>query len=789
MSTWWLRQPLAYAALAAVAGILTAEATGWHGRTWVALAMLLGVAGLVAGKRLGVSRTGWVLLAVGLGFGFWHQRRLEATYGHPLLQALEAAGELEVVLEVRVLRALAGTSGQMRLDLQTGEVRARATGELLGGACRLQAWLGPEQAEALGGRGRVSGRLRPLRPALNEGEFSARDFGLRSGFLGELQVLEVEALPESWWRAGLRQTWALAERFRLRIRERLVPGLENRPDELAVIQAMALGASEDTDPRVEEPFRGSGTLHVFAVSGLHVGLIALLLRRVLLPLRLRRPVLVAVVIPLVFAYAFITGWRPSAARAALMIGLLLLGSLLQRRGALLNGLGAAALLLMVWDTHVLFLPGFQLSFGVLLAIALLAGWFWGRLEPWVELDPFLPSTLATTWQRWGLKARRFVSGLLGTSCAAWTGSLPLMWYHFHTITPVGLLANCLLVPAAFVCLSLACASLGASCLPFGGGLQTWCNGLNGHCAAFMLKSAEAFARLPGANAHLPPPTQWLSRDQVELRVLALPYGAEAALLRTEGRFWMLDAGAANDYGRVVLPTLRRAGVNRLTGWVLSHADASHLGGVEPLLRALPVGGIWHPQHEPWAADSGATRMRQLLEKTAPLMPRTRFQPLTGEQSLELCAGLHPARLTVLYPTAVDRQGLADDRGLVARLEVGAMRVLWTADAGFVTEKALLDRRVDLRCDVLLRGAHGTDFHGTAGFLEAAAPRLILNAGPERPPGGKAPSSVRAYAMKHQVPLLFLSESGGVTLRLRDDEATLLRVETFVGGAVFEVPLR
>lgn len=791
MSTWWLRQPLAYGALAAIAGILIAEATGWQERTWVALTMLVGVAGLVGGKSLGVSRTGGVLLAVMLGFGFWHQQRLQATYEHPLLRALEAAGELDVVLEARVLRAEAALGGQVRLQLQTGEVRSRATGEVLGGPCRLRAWLGQEQAALLGGRARVSGRLLPLRAALNEGEFSARDFGLRSGFLGEVQVREAEALEESAWRAWLRHVWVLAERCRVRILERLVPGLEGRPDELTVIQAMALGASEDTDPRVEEPFRGSGTLHVFAVSGLHVGLIALILRRALLPLRLRRPVLVAVVIPLVFAYAFITGWRPSAARAAWMIAILLLGSLVERRGALLNGLGAAALLLMIWDTHVLFLAGFQLSFGVLLAIALLAGWFWEKMEPWVELDPFLPSTLATPRQRFGLGVRRFASGLLGTSCAAWTGSLPLMWFHFYTITPVGLLANCLLVPAAFVCLSLACASVGASFLPFGGGLQTWLNGLNGHCAAFMLTSAETFARLPGAHAHLPPPTQWLDRSEVELRVMALPYGAEAALLRVGGRFWMLDAGAANDYGRVVLPTLRRAGVNRLAGLVLSHADASHLGGVEPLLRALPVAGVWHPQHEPWAADSGATRMRQLLEKTAPLRPQTRFEPLKTEQSLELEPGgdLRPARLTVLYPTAADRQSLADDRGLVARVEVGALRVLWTADAGFVTEKALLDRRVDLRCDVLVRGAHSVDFHGTSAFLEAAAPQLILNAGPERPPGGKAPSSVRAYAARQQIPLLFLSESGGVRLRLRDDEATRLHVETFVGDEDFEVSLR
>ncbi len=700
---------------------------------------------------------------------------------------MASAGELAVTLDARVRRAET-QAGQVRMQLEASHIKLHSAATALAQPCLLRARVTREQAAQMSGQCQLTGLLVPLRDAANEGEFSARAFGLRSGFLGELQVLQVRAGAESWWRSLPRRARDAAEQCRAFIKTRLALGLEERADELTVIQAMALGAAEDTDPRVEETFRRSGTLHVFAVSGLHVGLICLILQRVLRPLRLRRPVLVATLIPLVFAYAFITGWRPSAARAALMIALLLLGMLAQRRGALLNSLGAAALLLLAWDTHALFLPGFQLSFGVLLAIALLAGRFWERMQPWVELDPFLPAPLASGRQRLGLVLRRFVSRLFGTSCAAWLGSLPLMWHHFHTVTPVGLLANCLLVPSAFICLSLACASLGAGFLPFGERLQASLNRVNGLCASFMLGSAGSFARLPAASLHLPPPTRWFDRSAVELRVLALPFGAEAALLRADGRIWMLDAGAANDYGRVVLPTLRRAGVNRLDGLFLSHADAAHIGGAEPLLRALPVAAVYHPLHEPWPPDSGATRMRQLLEKSAPLLPRARFTPLAAEQSVTLSTTCHPARLTVLYPTAADRHRLADDRGMAALIELGALRLLWTADAGFVTEKALLDRRASLRCDVLLRGAHGSDFHGTAAFLKAASPKLILNAGPERAPGGKTPANVREHAARHEIPVLFLNEHGGVTLRLRDDEDRTLHVETFRTGLVFEIPI-
>lgn len=799
MISWRRRHPLACGALAAVCGILASDAIGWGLVVWAGLALVVLVT-WTASRPGASARAVWSFALLLCLFGGLHQRRLAATRGHPLLARLEAEGTVSVEVEARVLRAAlpspaaaedggeARAPQRARLDLLADTVRLKAFDEEITLPCRLRAWVTPELAALAVDRCRMTGMLLPLRSALNEGEFSARDFGLRSGVVAGLQVQAIHPQETSWWQGLPRRLRDTAESCREFIRRQLALGLSGRPAELAVMQAMALGASEDTDPRVEEPFRRSGTLHVFAVSGLHVGLICLILRRLLRPLRLRRPVMVAMLVPLVFAYAFITGWRPSAARAALMIALLLIGTLAQRRGALLNSLGAAALLLLAWDTHTLFLPGFQLSFGVLLAIALLGGWFHERMRPWVELDPFLPPSLATNGQRLALAARQFAAGLLGTSSAAWLGSLPLMWVHFHTVTPVALMANCLLVPCAFVCLSLACLSLGLSLLPGCTGLQTGLNQINGHCASLMLASAGRFASLPGASLHLPPPSRWFGRGDFELNVLALPFGAEAALLRARDRFWMLDAGSAADFGRVALPALRRAGVNRLNGLVLSHADAAHVGGAEPLLRAFPVTVVHHSMHEPWRQDSSATSMRRLLEKTAPLFPRSSFQPLGLEQTATLSPHLHPGRLTVLYPAAEDRRPLADDRGLVALIEVGALRILWTADAGFVTESTLLARQVNLRCDVLLRGAHGSDHHGTAAFLEAASPRLILNAGPEHPPGGKAPAAVREHARRHAVPLLFLSEHGGVTLRMKNDSARHVEVRAFKSGLRLDLPL-
>ncbi len=796
ISIGWRRQPLFFSALAAVAGILAAEfrpLAAASAADWLSLG-LLALAAWLAPFCRNLPRAPFALALIFCLFGGLHQRRLADTYGHPLLHYLEQTTTPETGVEAevrgRVLRVWVKPGERTRCDLLVSSVRLTKESRAWNEPCRLRVFLPKGHDPAIADECVLLGMLRPLQQAANEGEFAGRDFALRSGAVANLQITRVTPLESSRWRSIPRRLRDAADRCRTHIQQKLALGLEHRPDELTVIQAMALGASEDTDPRIEEPFRRSGTLHVFAVSGLHVGLISVILRWMLRPLRLRRPWLVAALVPLVFAYAFVTGWRPSAARAAIMVAILLAATLAQRRPALLNSLGVAALLLLGWDTHQFFQAGFQLSFGVLIAIALLAGLFAKQLKPWAELDPFLPPALATSAQQAGAGTRRFLAGLACVSGAAWLGSLPLMWFHFYTVTPIGLLANCLLVPLAGVCLGLVCASMSAGLLPLAGcWLQSLINQLNGCCAWLMIASAGGFAGVPGGNLHVPPPARWFGQPTAELRILALPFGGEAALLRLENRFWMLDCGSADDFGRTLLPVLRRSGANRIEGLFLSHGDTAHIGGAESLLRTMPVTALYHPAHEPWRLDSRATHMRRLLEGEGRFGKAGRFPLGQGDAvSLGNTGALRPARLTALYPGPKDTHNLADDRGLVALIELGALRILWAADAGFVTETALLERKENLHCDVLVRGAHGSDYHGAQAFLEAAAPRLIINTAPENLPNVKPPIAVRAHAARHGIPLLFLSEHGGVTIQLQDEQAAECTVETFKTGERHVLPL-
>jgi ComEC/Rec2-related protein len=775
-------------------GILLAESQNGGGRVWIGLGLLV-LAGAVAPIHQTVPRVLWMLLGVGCVFGGLHSQRLAETFGHPMLAWLESAqapqGRL-VEVAAEEIRSEVSPTGRVRSLLQVKEVQEKGPGGVSWTPdtdTRFTALLPEGHPPLRSARCRLIGILRPPQRALNSGEFDARSQSLRSGVLGSLTVTQVLELETERWPA-LRWLREGAAFCRASIQRRLGVGLADQPEELSVIRAMVLGASEDTDPRIEDSFRRSGTLHVFAVSGLHVALISVILQMLLRPFCLRRQHLVWLVVPLVFAYAYITGWRPSAARAALMVTVILSSSLVMRRANLINSLGGAALVLLAWDPHQLFQAGFQLSFGVLLAIALLAGPLNERCKPWTALDPFLPPALASPSQRAGKWLRSNVAALATVSAAAWLGSLPLMWYHFHTVTPAALLANCLLIPLAFLCLGLACSSLVASLLPLMGWVQITLNQICAQTAGLMIHSAALFSQIPGASFNVPPVTQARESSAVELRCFALSYGAEAGLLRVGDRSWMLDCGDENALARVIYPALRQAAVNQLDGVFLSHADAGHIGGLETLASSLRVQTLFHPQHEPWKFDSSASKMRRALEKP-PLMASTwpARRSLRPGDVVALGGDLRPSRLTALYPEARDAHGMANDRGLVARLELGGLRVLWMADAGFITETALVDRLEDLRCDVLIRGAHETDVHGTWTFLEAAAPSVILSAGSERAPELKLPAEVKRYADQKGVRLLVLPECGEVTIRLATASADHFTLKTNENAETFRIPLQ
>jgi len=222
--------------------------------------------------------------------------------------------------------------------------------------------------------------------------------------------------------------------------------------ESGLMRAMVLGERSGLPAGIHLLFKRTGTAHVLAISGLHVGIVAVLffLLLKLFPLPRRGRYILTMV--LLIGYALLTGGRPSVIRAVVMASIFLAGFVLERETDSLNSLSLAGFLLLVFDPMNLADIGFQLSFVSVLSIILFYPFIWGGLLTF-GFDP----------------ANQFV-GFLGPSLAgslsAWLGVAGLVAYHFDIVTPVTILANIAVIPMIALIVALGFGLLATGYLPF-----------------------------------------------------------------------------------------------------------------------------------------------------------------------------------------------------------------------------------------------------------------------------------------------------------------------------------
>jgi len=216
-------------------------------------------------------------------------------------------------------------------------------------------------------------------------------------------------------------------------------------DELAITAALTLGYKEDLDPQIRQHFQASGAAHVLAVSGLHTGIIYLILMGILtLGKRVRpkyenqlgRLCIGMVVIGVMWMYAWITGMTPSVVRCVIMITLVEAGKILYRNTLTLNTIAAAAVLILLVRPLDLWSLSFQLSFSATAAIVVLASDLESVLQRKSWRDTFYG------------KAISWIVGMIIVSIAAQIGTLPITMYTFGQVSTYFLLTNIIILPIA-----------------------------------------------------------------------------------------------------------------------------------------------------------------------------------------------------------------------------------------------------------------------------------------------------------------------------------------------------
>jgi len=735
------RQPLLGVALMAIAGIIVADSAP----TLIAPGCL--VAGTCAGITLFRSRTWLALLLVLATFWLLHQVRKSDAPGKMLslrlgdrLRLITATG---TVTSEPKLSPNDYTTFLFRLSTITIDGSTESNAAIL----RVR-WKGDPQ---FGDFLRLRGLIEPVPPAQNPGVFDLRSYLARRDVYQNLFVryLEDGATEQT---GGGNFIFRTAIRSRNWMQSNLSRGLEDSPEVVALITGMALGIRHDAPDDIEEPFQQTGTLHLFAVAGLHVGIIAQLLWIVTSLLRLPRKAAAAAIIPTLFFYSAITGLHVSSLRAATMAGFLLGGIFFERPVFSLNSLAGAATLILVFDSEQLFTSGFQLSFAVVGGILLCRDWIFRFLLRAIATDPFLPRSLVRRARLLFEAIFRKLAGGLAVSAAAWAGSLLLINVYFFLFTPVSLVANLVIVPLAFCVLAIGLISLGAAL--FSSALSIVFNQANWSLAHLILALVHLFARLPAGHVYLEPP-HWPDGAHTELVVLEA--GAGAALhLRSGKSDWLFDAGSARDYDHFLRDYLHARGINRLDGLVLSHGDSLHIGGALQLLDEFKPRSV---------LDNGA------IDRSS--AHRALVVRLADRQLLARGSVFSPAAkvsVRVLHPARGAKAKAADDQALVMQLEIGKRhRVLLVSDSGRSTEKTLLASPNDLRSDILIKGQHYRGESGSPEFLDAVQPRLIIATSVDFPTRERISDDWEHMVRARGISLFRQDRTGAVELKFYDRE--------------------
>ncbi|OQY05758.1 MAG: hypothetical protein B6I20_00585 [Bacteroidetes bacterium 4572_117] len=221
-------------------------------------------------------------------------------------------------------------------------------------------------------------------------------------------------------------------------------------DEFAILAALTLGVKDYLSPEIMRTYSTSGAMHILAVSGLHVGIIYLLLNSMLFFMRkntLVKASKAVILIVFIWLFALITGLSPSVTRASIMLSFIIVGNASGRRPSVYNSIAVSAFLILLFKPLAILHVGFQLSYLAVLAIIYFQPKIYRLLNPQnVILDKI-----------WALTA---------VSIAAQIGTFPISIYYFHKFPSYFFITNLVAIPAAYMIIVLAIALLVFNFLPF-----------------------------------------------------------------------------------------------------------------------------------------------------------------------------------------------------------------------------------------------------------------------------------------------------------------------------------
>ena len=618
----------------------------------------------------------------------------------------------------------------------------------------------------------IKGSLKQPARAGNPGEFDYRKYLAKNGIYYIFSVKEEKDLSIGRQASGF-QGWINSYSYNSQgLIKEVLP-----PDEAAILLGMLLGIIEGIDSSEYSDYQKTGVVHIFSVSGLHVGFLLLLCAWACSLLGLSRKMRVISGILLLLIYATLVGWPVPVIRSVIMGSIGLIAFYSGRDNRMLNSLGLAGIVILLINPNSLLQITFQLSFAAA----------WGL----VYLFPLLRRKLNYN-NRWG--------DLLLVPVCAQLAVLPLTAYHFHLFSPLALLAN---IPITY--LSGGAVILGFLSLLSGGllpGLSAIFLYPAGLCIDLIRVVNELVVNIPGSYLRVIAPGAVLivlyyigllisvyaftvtvdkrrysvlatglvmiaffvmviclpgsvyNRGKLEVTFIDVGQGDSILIKTPRGKFILVDGGGSDfsDPGtRKVLPYLYYRGVRELYLAINTHPDTDHLQGLETVLKEIPARYIAVPATIVEAEEYRNLRKIAEAEKIPVI-------PLSGGESVYTGEKL---QIRVLHPM-VEAKTLddANEQSLVLDVRYDNFSALLTGDIGKETMQVLIEKLAPVT--VLKIPHHGSKNSLLPSFYEESKPQWsVISVGENNLFGHPHPSVLEALEEKN-IEILRTDQVGAIT---------------------------
>jgi competence protein ComEC len=580
----------------------------------------------------------------------------------------------------------------------------------------------------------------------NPGEFDYRDYLVQDGIYGIFKCWQPSDIRLS--KVQNRSCLEHILRFASKVKQYFVATNSATLPSIhaALLNGIVLGEKSELADDIKDAFIRCGIFHLLVVSGSNVMLVAFLVYVFLKLFRVKRRIAALVSIPLIILYAMVVGYQPPVSRAIIMTVLVLLGLVAKQDVQVINNLGIAAFIALLFNPMDIFNASFQLSFITILSIVLI----YPILVSWY---PFPKKLLP-------------VQLILYSSIAAFIGIAPLSAYYFNVLPLISPITN--LIAGPIVSIILPAGFLSGFIYPLSPAISQLVANTNWLLLSILINVVQFLYFIPGSYYYIGKPALWVIgvyyilllgfihsfyptefapdytvrkkwlfatlsfililfiltsfhpwNRTLQITFLSVGQGDSMVLQFPNGKTRLIDGGEYLAGKRNLVPYLRRQGITQLDTIILTHPHNDHVGGLINVLNNFSIGRVVDSKQEQFDPEYYPKFNEIIQQKKIPVQKAVRGANIPTYSGATIRIFNPPVGFLKNFRSEVN------NNAIVLQVIYGRVTAMFTGDIEQEAESDLMRTGFPLGATILKVPHHGSATSNATSFLQEVHPQIAV----------------------------------------------------------------